>query len=265
MRPISLALLLAASSCLISNAQFGPPGGRPGMAGPGANLFSGNMAKIFGEHRAFSANCEMETKSQMGLVGVPGKMAFLDGKTRFEMDTTKVRGANMPPGAAEQMKAMGMGEMVTINRPDRKESYVIYPGLKSYAAIAIQGTDKNAADSKMDIQKTEQGKETVDGHPTTKYKVVIKDENGKEHQLTLWSASDLKDFPVKIVTSTEAGPSTVTFKDVKFAKPAENLFEPPADFQKYDDIGAMMRETMMKRFAPPGGALPPPGKAPKTP
>ena len=57
-------------------------------------------------------------------------------------------------------------------------------------------------------------------------------------------------------------PSTLTFNNVKLDKPAESLFNPPADFQRYNDPNTMMREAMMKRFAPPGGTQPPPqGKA----
>jgi hypothetical protein len=156
------------------------------------------------------------------------------------------------------MKAMGMGEMISITRPEKKESYIIYPGLKAYAVMPA--TDEDAAAGKEEIKKTELGKETVDGHSTTKYKMVMKDADGKEQEATLWSASDLKDFPVKIEMNTEAGPSTVTFSDVKLGKPDESLFDPPATFQRYNDVSTMMREAMMKRFAPPGGGFPPPNK-----
>ena len=253
--------VLAISLSLSTDAQQQRrPGGAGGGAG-GPPQFSGAMTKLFGENKAFTANAEMEMKTPNGAITMPGKLAFLDGKSRFEMDTTKIKGAQIPPQAAEQMKQMGMAEMISISRPDKKETYIVYPGLKSYAAVPNDGGDHAAVDAaapKDDLKKTELGKETVDGHQTTKYKVVIKDDQGKEHESTMWTASDLKDFPIKIETVNEGMPSTITFKDVKFDRPEESLFNPPAEFKRYTDMNTMMQEQMMKRFAPPAGAAPAP-------
>jgi hypothetical protein len=249
---ISILTLSLVTSSYAQQRRPGAPGG--GAGGP--PQFSGAMTKLFGENKAFTANAEMDIKTPNGAMTMPGKLAFLDGKSRFEMDATKMKGAQIPPQAAEQMKQMGMAEMISISRPDKKENYIVYPGLKSYAAVPETEKD-NAADTgskKDDLKKTELGKETIDGHATTKYKVVMKDDEGKDHESTIWSASDLKDFPIKIETVNEGMPSTITFKDVKFDKPDAALFDPPADFQRYTDVATMMREQMMKRFAPPGGS-----------
>ena len=52
-----------AFSVLACNAQFGPRGGGMGGPPPGPNM-SGSMQKIFGEHPAFSANVEMQSKGE---------------------------------------------------------------------------------------------------------------------------------------------------------------------------------------------------------
>lgn len=265
MRRILLSLAVGLSGLLSVHAQF--PGARPGagpMPGGGpARIFGGGMRELFGETPYFSANMQIETKARESQVSLPGKIAFLDGKSRFEMDSSKMNGGNLPPGAAQQIKAMGMAEVVSINLPDKKETYLIYPGLKSYASVP-QNDASASAEKKPDIKKTELGKETVDGHPTTKYKVVMKDDQGKEQEATIWSASDLKNFPLKVQVNNDNTPSTITFSDVKLAKPDASLFEPPSDFQRYNDVQTMMREAMMKRFAPGGAAgggfAPPPSK-----
>ena len=254
-----LAFLSLISASLVCEAQVQPrrgrAGGAGGMGGPPQPQFGGSMLKLFGENKAFTANLQMETKIEAGPMSVPGKMALLDGKSRFEMDATKIKGGGIPPGAAEQMKQMGMAEIINISRPDKNENYLIYPGLKAYAVMPAEKESATAAE-KADMKKTELGKETVNGQATTKYKVEIKD--GTVHESTIWSATDLKGFPIKIETTNEGIPSTMTFTDVKLEKPEESLFNPPADFQRYNDVGAMMRESMMKRFAPPGG-IPPKG------
>ena len=255
LRVFAFIILVSLATAYDSYAQQqrrGRPGG--GMGGPPQPRFGGSMAKLFGENKAFLADAEMEVKMQDGAISMPGKIAFLDGKTRFEMDATKMKGGNVPPQAAEQMKQMGMAEMISISRPDKKESYIIYPGLKSYAAAPeSEGSGATKDSPEPDLKRTELGKETVDGHPTTKYKVIIKDDEGKEHESTVWAATDMKDFPIKIESVNDGMPSTVLFKNVRLEKPEASLFEPPTDFQRYTDVGTMVREQMMKRFAPPGG------------
>jgi hypothetical protein len=251
-----LVLLLAIAGTVCSDAQF--PGGRPGGGMPQSprGLFGRNMKELFGENSAFTANMQIDSKTQNGRATVPGKIFFLDGKSRFEMDASKMQRGDMPSGAAEQIKAMGMAEVVSITIPEKKESYLIYPGLKAYAVMPLN--DTASTDRKPEVKKTELGKEKVDAHSTTKYNVVIKDDEGKERETLVWNASDLKDFPVKMQVNNESGsPSTITFSDVKLGKPDASLFTPPSDFQRYNDVQTMMRETMMKRFAPGSGFQPP--------
>lgn len=260
MRSTTLFLITLATMILVCEAQTGRRNARPGgpgggMGGPPTPRMDKAMAKLFGEHKNFSADLLMEHKSARGMVSMPGKMAFSEGKSRFEMDMTKMKSAEMPPGAAEQMKQMGMGEMVSISRPDKNETYLVYPGLKSYVATPVEevGETKGAA-AEGDVKRTEIGKETVDGHECTKYKVTVKDDAGKEREFTVWAAQDLKGFPVKMETINEEMPTTMTYKNASFSKPEPSLFEVPSDFKRYADMATMMQEAMMKRFAPPGGA-----------
>lgn len=252
------ALLLLATLSLPSQAQpRSGPGPVAGVAAPGA-LFAGGMARLFGDTPAFSANMQVDAKGPNGSISLPGKVSFLNGKSHFEMDATKIKGSTMPPGAVEQIKAMGMAEVHSISLPEKKEAYLIYPGLKSYSVIPVNAT---VADDKAEVKKTEIAKETVDGHPSTKYKVVIKGADNTQ-EATVWMASDLKGFPIKIQTTNEAGDSVVTFSNVNFTKPNESLFSPPADFQRYSNPTSMMQEAMMKKFGrPPTGATPPPAAA----
>jgi hypothetical protein len=247
-RFVVISALLATVSVTIV-AQPRAAGG--GMAGPQPK-FSQSFIKLFGENKAFSADALMEAKMQESNISMPAKIAFLDGKTRLEMDTTKMQGGAIPPQAIEQMKMMGMAEMITISRPDKKENYVVYPALKAYAAVPEQNTAPAGAETEP--KKTELGKETIEGRETTKYKVAMKDDEGKDQEAIVWIASDLKNFPIRIQTMNQGIPSTITFSNVKLEKPEAAMFEAPADFQRYTDMGTMMREQMMKRMAPPGGA-----------
>jgi hypothetical protein len=223
---------------ITGHAQFGGGGG----SGPD---FSGAMSKLFGENKAFASDVDVEAKGgAQGDMSMPAKISYLDGKSRFELDMANMKGASLPPQAIEQMKQMGMDKLTTISIPDEKLIYMIYPGLKAYAEMNV--TNSAAAD--YDVQLTELGKENVAGHDCVKNKATIKDKEGKTTEFTVWNATDLKKFPVKIETSQQGMDITMLFKNVKFDKPDAKLFKAPSDHTKYDSLMSLMQKEMMKRM-----------------
>ena len=187
---------------------------------------------------------------------MPGKLAYLTGQSRVEMDMTLVKSKQLSPQAAAQMKQMGMDKLIVIGRPDKKVSYMVYPGLQAYVETPIPDAQAAQAEADYQLQTTELGKDTVDGHPCVKNKVIVTGKDGKAHESTVWNATDLKKFPVKIETIQDASTVTMLFTNVKLAKPDAGQFDPPADFKKYDSMMAMMQQEMMKRLGG-GVGLPP--------
>jgi hypothetical protein len=242
----TIALSTIALAFGIFAAQAQPHGG---MGGPGGPRFDGEMIKLFGDNPAFSANLEIQTAggSARGLNGggtmtMPGRIEVLNGATRFEMDMTKMTGANVPPQAAEQMKKMGMDKLETITLPDKNTSYMIYPCLNGYMETPLpDSAAASASDFKMDVTKV--GEEKMDGHACVKNKVVVTDKEGKTHASTVWNATDLHNFPVRIEMADHGANAVMTFKDVKLSKPPEADFAPPAGAKKYKNF----MEIMMSR------------------
>ena len=227
---------------------YAQPGQMPAMP-----KFGGSMTKLFGGISAYSATMETQVKESSGnTVTMPSKIFSLDGKTRVESDTANMKGGNMPPNAAEQMKAMGMGSMVMISRPDKKISYMIYPGLQAYAENPMPDRDAATTTADYKVETTELGKDTVDGHPCVKNKVIVTDNQGNKYESVVWNATDLKKFPVKIETDHQGQTMTILFKDVTLAKPDSGLFDPPSGFTRYDSMQTMMQQEMMKRM---GGGM----------
>lgn len=238
------SILLAALFCsaLITQAQPGPA-----PAGPNLNPA---IAKLFGDSQTFSATMEFQTKDpdKGDQITMPGKIAFDTGKSRFEMDLSEMKSSRMTASTAAQMKQMGMSTIITISRPDKKAAYLVYPGLEAYVENPMTSAETGSiADFK--VETSELGKETVDGHPCTKNKTVVTDKGGAKHESTVWNATDLKNFPVKIVTNEGANSATMSFKNVAFGKPDSKQFDPPADYAKYDDASTMMRDQIMKKMA----------------
>jgi hypothetical protein len=245
-------LVLIVSALALAYAAHAQPGHT------GGPRFTGSTAKLFGDNQAFSA--DMETQVAAGsdqTMTMPGKLAFDGGKSRFDMDMGAAKGGQMSPERADQMKAMGMDKLTTISRPDKKVVYLIYTGLSAYAETALQDPEASKPASAFKMDKTELGKETVSGHACVKNKVVVTDDQGNKHESTVWNATDLKDFPVKIET-TEQGSHAMTtlFTNIKLGKPDAAVFDPPSDFKKYDSPQALMQQEMMKRM---GGMNLPPG------
>lgn len=237
-----IALVGLSANLFTAHAQLF---GGPGSSAPD---LSGAMKKLFGDNPNFTATVDVQVKGDSGDMTMPGKMICSDGKSRFEMDMTEAKGGKTKAADMARMKEMGMDKMVMITLPEKKLSYLIYPGLESYAEMPINHPDaaKTAADYQLTV--TELGKETVDGHTCVKNKVEISDKDGKKHEYTVWNATDLKKFPVKVETNESKSAMTLLFKDVKFDKPEASQFEPPATYQKYNSMMSMMQQQMMKRM-----------------
>jgi hypothetical protein len=251
---LSLVAASLVAAFLPAHAQFGPGGGQ----GPS---FDGAFNKLFGDNQAFIARVEIQTPNPMGGSNdmvMPGKLSFDGGKSRFEMNVTEMRGIELPPMLVQQFKSMGMDAVVQISRPDLKVDYVVYPGLKSYAESPSTDTSAAASPDDFKIETTELGSEAVSGHDCVKNKVVVTDKGGNKHESTVWNATDLKKFPVKIVTS-EAGKSvTMVFKSVSLTAPAATAFEAPTALTKYADVQTLVQTEMTKHMS---GALgKPPGQ-----
>jgi len=249
-----LLLLTATIICLglaPAFAQFGMGGGGQGPR------FDGAMDKLFGDTRAFAAVLEVQTDAGKGdSVTMPGKFNFDAGKSRFEVNLSEVKGSAIPPDAAQQLKAMGMDMTIFISRPDLKLSYMVYPGLNSYAELVSQDTSASINPDDYKIETSELGKETVDGHECVKNKATVTDKDGNKHEFTIWNATDLKKFPVKIITDEQGRSSTMLFKNVSLIKPAASLFEAPSGLTKYDNVQTMMQTEMMKKMGGGMGAPP---------
>ena len=241
MKKHTLAIL--SFSLVVAGSVYAQMGRMPGPA------YNSAMAKLFGDNKAFSADVEIQSAtSDQSQTSMPGKMMVDAGKSRFEMNLADAKGTRMAPSTVEQMKSMGMDKTVAISRPDLKLNYLVYPGLSSYIANPLQDQDAAKPDSAFKVETTELGKETVDGHPCIKNKVVVTDDQGKSHESTVWNATDLKKFPVKIVTSDGGTTATLLFKNISTTKPDASLFDPPTDYKKYDNFQGLMMEQMKKRM-----------------
>jgi hypothetical protein len=235
-----------------------------GMMGRGPRDPGEQLSKLFGRSKAFSADATVTVKDPSGkeMPAMEFSYAMLDGKVRTDMDMAKIHGGGMTPQAIMQMRSMGMDRIVHIFLPEKKVAYMIYPGMKAYCQMDTSKSSAQKEGKEPKIEKTELGKETVEGHPCMKSKVVITQDDGKKFESLQWQATDLKDFPVKSEMTSEDGMVVTTlFKNINQSKPDASLFDPPADFKRYDTIQELMMGNMQHMMPP--GAMSPHGGMPQ--
>jgi hypothetical protein len=247
-----LTILIATILCLglaSASAQFG-------FGGQLLHSDASNLEKLLGNNQTFSSIIEIQfTPNTNDTITVPGKIAFDSGKIRFEVNLLEAKGLPIPPDAVMQMKSMGLDRMIVLVLADQNPAYLIYPGLNSYVKsplpVAKTGTNEVAK-----IETTELGTETVDGHPSVKNKVVVTDGRGAAREFTVWNATDLKNFPVKIFHVEQGSEITVSFTNISLTQPDPSTFQVPAAYTGYDNMQTMIQTEMMKKMTG-GMGLPP--------
>lgn len=235
---------------ILALSLFGMVASAAAQRGAPATGINAAMLKMFGDIKAFTATAEARLldNDQKEISTMPMTMALRDNKLRSEMDLSQVKGGSIPPEAAAMMKQAGMDRMVTVIRPEKKATVIMYPGLKSYAEMPI--SDEEVTDAK--VESTEVGKETIDGHPCTKTKLSSTDAKGNKQEAFVWQANDLKNFPLQMQMAQRSNTLIVKFQPPKLETPEAALFEVPASYARYPSVQALMQAAMMKMLSGAG-------------
>lgn len=229
---VILLVTVAAGQAQMPSLNFGGASGAPGT--DFAKLF-----KLFADHPGFTAKSEvrMYDKNQKETISVTMNFAYLENKIRMEIDLAQMKNKDLPAGIADQLKLLGMDQVVTLIRPDKKSVYVIYPKLE--ACLAQPLPNETTDDSKMEKQAI--GKETLDGHPCVKHKVTFTSAKGAKEELTVWYATPLKELPVQVLTKQGDETAITRYKQVQLTKPDARQFDLPAGFKQYSDMQSFMQ------------------------
>jgi hypothetical protein len=134
----------------------------------------------------------------------------------------------------------------TIVRPDIKKVWMVMTASKSYMEMAEAKEQRDgipAEKMRGEVSRKAIGSETIDGHPTTKYEVTVK-EGDKAVTSWQWWATDIN-FPIK--TAAPDGRWSMEYRDIKIGSQPDSLFELPAGYKKME-IPAMPGN--MKGFMP---------------
>jgi hypothetical protein len=171
---------------------------------------------------------------------------------RIEIDTTQIRNKDMPAAGAAALKQLNLDRVISVTRPDKKATFIIFPGQQAIVKSPMTASDVESFQKTPKIKKVEIGKETLDGHPCVKNRVTITNDKGAREESTVWNATDLKDFPVQIMTKENDDTVVIRYRQIQFAKPAAATFDAPPGYKEYADVNAFMAGLMAKVLG--GGA-----------
>ena len=219
--PVALLLgLLSGSAAVAQTPSTGTP-----------TAINAAFVKLFGTVGAFSAKVDTLVLDpyQKEMVRLLMDFATFEGKVRIEINVAQMQSENLPPSKITELKESGMERVISLFRPDKKVTYIVYPGIQSYVSIPLAKEDTDAFEKGLKLEKTALGKETFDGHACVKNKVVVKDAKGPVLQAVTWNAADLKDFPLQIEIKEKGNTVRMHFTQLRFAKPDPQQFNvPPA-------------------------------------
>jgi len=152
-------------------------------------------------------------------------------KFRMDMDMSKTAKGEETPHA--------MSKMINISRGDKKVAYSLYPNKQKYI---VHKDEEGHLGEEPKVEKTKVGSETIDKHPTDKYKVKITYKNGESHEGFIWNATDLDGMTIKSEVENKDYRFTTELKNIVPKTPAASLFDIPAGFTEAKGFMEIMME-----------------------
>jgi len=239
---VLLTFLLAAPPGLL--AQF-PGGGQTGL--------NAALLKIFGDIVSFSSKAEirMQEKSGKQPIAMLVDFSMLDGSVRMDLDMSTLKSSELPPAALAQFKAAGLDKVVTVVKPNQKVALVYYPNIRSYTEMPMSKEEAAEMSRKFTLEKTKISRETIEGTPCDKTKVVAKADNGEKYDAFVWYAPTLKQFPLRIQMDQQQTTVIMQYRDVKLVRPDGKQFEAPPGFTRYNSVEELMQTALLKVIGGP--------------
>ena len=220
--PAALTLFLLAGQPAFAQ---GPTTGSP----TGINTA---FVKLFGAVNCFTAKVETQVfdPSEKEIVRMPMDLAALDNKVRLDINLAQMQSRDFSASTLAKLKQSGMDRVVSVFRPDKRATYIIYPGVQSYLSIPLAKGEAEAVEKGLKLQKSSLGKETLDGHPCVKNKVTVRNDKGPVLEAITWNAADLKDFPLQVQMKEKDNKVFMRFSQVSFVRPDAKQFDLPSTY-----------------------------------
>jgi hypothetical protein len=265
------SLLLLAMSAWLTNAPGpvigqapAPPAPSPAANAPASPLdqapfLAAALSEVFSDSRAFSAQAILQLPGDQPNQGIPLGFATLNGHMRWYLNLDQARSSRLDPALTTWLREARLNQVLFILRPETN-ALVVVPGLKQWFEFAPPKSPEIQAKAEEKVgflQKTEVGRETVDGHPCVKYRLDLPKERGSGEQAFVWQATDLKNLPIKFQTALNGEIFTLLFRQIKDTPPDAKHFEPTAGYARVSGPETLLQNALLGGLTgnnPPAGA-----------
>lgn len=166
--------------------------------------------------------------SPVGIMGAQAAAYDLSADTVMAEDGQKQLGKIYIKGDKYRIQRKGESEYIIL-RHDEKVMWVVVPSEKIYVELPLdpKKTPKIQEKNPGEISRKLLGSEVVNGHPTDKYQITVK-EGPRTETFYQWTATDMN-FPVK--TAALEGEWSVEFENIKQNVP-DSVFQIPDGYEK---------------------------------
>lgn len=155
--------------------------------------------------------------------------------------TLDMREFRAPGRLRLEMPTADGGGSIMIGRLDRGIVWMLMPSIGSYMEIpeekiaAAAGADAALLDRAVVLEREEEGSETVHGHETTRYGIVLRDAAGERSTGHYWLTREGIPIRLDLVYEGSGGRVLVELRELDIGPQDDSLFEVP---EGYRAVGA---------------------------
>lgn len=142
------------------------------------------------------------------------------------------------PGMVRKELEVPHGKQIEITRLDKKVAWLLMTEEHLYLEQALVAGDEGTP-AGMSFEQTAVVEEPVNGIPTTKYKAVATQPDGRALSGYVWSTKE--GITVKMDLVSDGTPAThlvMELKNLQIGKQAPNLFEIPSGYRRFSLSGS---------------------------
>ena len=217
------------------------------LDGPSSTGVSVSLIRLFGTNNAFTAQVEVQLlgKDNKELISTPMTFTLLGKQIRLEVDMARMRNKAQPDALA-RVKPLGLDSVVSILHPEQRKTIITFPKLRAFVKLEMPVSEAEAFLARAKIERKPVTKEKMEGHLCVKEQVVITDDAGHKSDATVWTAMDMRDFPVCVATKESEGTVVMRFRQIQFTRAATNTFMPPTGYVECADMQVLMAGPVTK-------------------
>jgi hypothetical protein len=197
------------------------------------------VSNLFGPHTAFTALAKVENAPLDAPSPLQLSLCRLGDRLWLNIDLRQIPQATGTPIPTGLLSKFGVDRAIAVGRLDGSSVWQIrFPKLEAYyeEALLLNDPRLRLLARGARIERTVLGKETLDGHPCVKHKLVASLKNEREPLGFVWEAGDMRKFPLRFDLMLEGQMTTIRLHDVKFGRADASYFDLPAGYQRYKDL-----------------------------